>query len=86
MENTFIDGEGLKDSWKDTVKTFVRDVNNTAQDISIRFITRLLVILQYVLYILIVLFVANYCVERSEKDMDEWVIQKCWAWSRPKSL
>ncbi|MDP3899625.1 MAG: hypothetical protein Q8Q23_00935 [bacterium] len=59
-ENKFIDGEQLKDSWKMAVKQFVRDVNDIAQDLSINLATLLLLILQYVIYLGIILVIAKY--------------------------
>jgi len=60
LEDKFVDGQNLKDSWKTAIKTFVRDVNKVAQDITINLVTLLLTIAQYVIYFLIVLFVAKY--------------------------
>ncbi len=60
LENKFIDGQDLKDSWKASVKSFVRDINKVAQDISVNLIALLFVILQYVIYFFIILLVAKY--------------------------
>lgn len=60
FENKFVDGEELKDSWKAAVKSFVRDVNVLAQDISINLALLLLLAFQYGLYILILLVFVKY--------------------------
>ncbi len=60
LEDKFIDGENLKDSWKTSVKLFVRDINKIAQDITINLISLLFLILQYVIYFFIILIVAKY--------------------------
>ncbi len=60
LENKFIDGQNLKDSWKDAVKFFVRDINKVVQDITINLVSLLFVILQYVIYFFIVLIIAKY--------------------------
>jgi len=59
-ENKFIDGGSLGDSWKATVKGFVQDVNQIAQDITINLAVFLLFILKYVVYALILLVIAKY--------------------------
>ncbi len=58
-ENRFVDGESLKDSWKVAVKEFVRDVNRIAQEITVKLATVILVVLQYVLYLFILLIAAK---------------------------
>ncbi|HEX9664885.1 MAG TPA: hypothetical protein VGA49_03635 [Patescibacteria group bacterium] len=60
IENKYIDGEQLKDSWKAALRGFVRDINQIVQDISINLLTLLLLILQYVIYFFILLVVAKY--------------------------
>jgi len=60
VENKFIDGQNLKDSWKAAIKNFVRDVNNVFQDITVNLVTLLFLILQYVIYFFIVLMVVKY--------------------------
>lgn len=59
-ENKFVDGEDLKDSWKAAVKQFVQDMNRIAQDITINLVALLFFVLQYALYILILVLVAKY--------------------------
>ncbi len=58
VENKFIDGQNLKESWKVAVKSFVRDINTVAQDITINLVSLLFLILQ--LYYLSV-YCACYC-------------------------
>jgi hypothetical protein len=60
IENKFIDGQNLKDSWKAAVKSFVRDINIVAQDITINLVSLLFLILQYIIYLFIVLIIAKY--------------------------
>lgn len=59
-ENKFVDGENLKDSWKQAVKNFVREANGVIQDVSVNLVLVVLVVLQYVLYFFILLFVVKY--------------------------
>jgi len=60
VENKFIDAKILKDSWKAAIKEFVRDINKIAQDITVNLFVFLFYILQYAIYILILLFIAKY--------------------------
>jgi len=60
LENKFIDGQNLKDSWKAAVKSFVNDVNKVFQDITVNLVVVLLLILQYAIYLFIILIVAKY--------------------------
>jgi len=60
LENKFVDGQSLKDSWKAAIKSFVRDINTITQDITINLVSLLFVILQYVIYFFIILIVAKY--------------------------
>src|SRR3989339_721006 len=48
FENKFIDREDLKDSWKTAIKSFVRDINKIAQDITINLAALLFLILEYI--------------------------------------
>jgi hypothetical protein len=59
-ENKFIDSENLKDSWKAAVKKFVRDTNQVLQALSINFVLLLLLIIQYGLYLLLILLALKY--------------------------
>ncbi len=70
-ENKFIDGENIADSWKNALRGFVRDVNETVQNLTIGLIALALLILQYVIYLLVLLFVAKYL----------WKAAK-WIWNR----
>ncbi|MFH1947533.1 MAG: hypothetical protein ABIJ23_05265 [Candidatus Magasanikbacteria bacterium] len=60
LENKFIDGENLKDSWKIAVKNFVSDTNRVIQDITINLLVSLFLLLQYIIYLFILLVVAKY--------------------------
>jgi len=60
IENKFIDGQNLKDSWKAAVKSFVRDINKVIQDITVNLISLLFLILQYIIYLFIILVIAKY--------------------------
>jgi hypothetical protein len=59
-ENKFIDGEEMKNSWKAAVQQFVREVNNLFQDLSIGFVTLLLLIVKFALYGIVLLFAARF--------------------------
>ncbi len=59
-ENKFIDGDDLKDSWKEAIKAFVQDINQTVQDITINLVALLFLMFQYILYLTIILVVAKY--------------------------
>ncbi len=59
-ENKFIDGKSIRDSWKESVKTVVLDVNRVIQDVTINLIALLFVIAQYVLYFFVLLVLAKY--------------------------
>jgi hypothetical protein len=60
FENVYFDKERLIDSWKSALRTFVFDVNRIFQGITINFLTLLLSLLQWILYLLVLLFVAKY--------------------------
>jgi hypothetical protein len=59
-ENKFIDGQNLKDSWQTAVKTFIRDINNIIQDITVNLVTLLFLALQYLIYFFLLLIIAKY--------------------------
>ncbi len=60
IEDKFIDVKNLKDSWKLAIKTFVHDINQIAQDISINLLGLLFLALQYIIYLLVLLVIAKY--------------------------
>lgn len=60
LEDKFIDFKNLKDSWKAAIKSFVRDINQTVQDISINLIASLLIVLKLVIYLVILIFFVKY--------------------------
>lgn len=59
-ENKFVDWQDLKESWQLAVKSFVRNVNEVIQDITINLVGLLFQIFQYVVYLFIILIVAKY--------------------------
>ncbi|MHB8831085.1 MAG: hypothetical protein ACYC44_03165 [Patescibacteria group bacterium] len=59
-ENKYIDWQSLKDSWKTTIKQFVRDCNQIVQDITINLVALLLLALQYAIYLFILLIIVKY--------------------------
>lgn len=60
VEDKFIDGIGLGDSWKAAAKELVRNVNQVAQAITINLVALLFLVLQYAIYLLILLIVVKY--------------------------
>ena len=60
IENKFIDWQNLKDSWKAAIKSFIGEVNEVLQDITINLAAGLLLVLKYILYLLIILLIAKY--------------------------
>jgi hypothetical protein len=60
FENKFVDGEQLRDSWKEAVRTFVQDVSQNLQNATIGLVTLLFTVLSYVLYFFFLLVVAKY--------------------------
>lgn len=59
-ENTYIDGEAIKDSWKAAVQRFLVDVNTLVQEMSIGFVTLLLMVVKFALYAVVLLFVLRF--------------------------
>ena len=59
-ENTFVDGDEIKSSWKVAVQQFVREINGLVQDLSIGLVALLFLILKYALYFVILLFVIRF--------------------------
>lgn len=59
-ENKYVDGDYIKDSWKNSIKSFVIDMNGVAQDVSIGLVRLAAYVLQYLLYLTIILIVAKY--------------------------
>lgn len=59
-ENKFVDGQQLKDSWKQALRDFVANVNKVLQDLTVNLVLLLLLIAQWVLYAAIILVVAKY--------------------------
>jgi hypothetical protein len=59
-ENKFVDGQVIKDSWKRAVQISITSINRAIQDITVKLIASLFVVLQYVIYLLIILVVVKY--------------------------
>ncbi len=59
-ENKFIDFENLADSWKAAIKKFVLDTNNIIQELSVGLITVIFMIVQYAIYLLLIILAAKY--------------------------
>ncbi len=59
-ENKFVDGEGLKDSWKSAVREFVRDLNGIAQDLTVGLVAVFFFAIQWIIYFFIVLVIVKY--------------------------
>jgi hypothetical protein len=60
LEDKFIDGKSIKDSWKASVKKFVTDINQIVQDITVNLVAFLFTLLQYAIYLFIIIVVAKY--------------------------
>ena len=58
-ENTFVDGDTIRDSWKAAVRTFIQDANTLVQDISIGLLGLLLAVFKFALYFVILLITAR---------------------------
>lgn len=59
-ENTYVDGEAIKDSWKFALQRFIVDVNTLIQEMSIGFIALILLIIKFTLYAVVLLFVLRF--------------------------
>jgi hypothetical protein len=59
-ENRYVDGDNIKDSWKEAVRQFFFDLNRIIQDLTLGIIGFILVIAQILIYAFIVVFVAKY--------------------------
>lgn len=71
IENVFVDGEYFKDSWKGALKSSVRDINSVVQTVTLSLVVTLFLIIQYAIYLLLLLVVAKY----------GWVIVK-YIWNK----
>jgi len=59
-ESKIIDGQALRDSWKRSLQEFVGETNRTLQDLTVNLLAFLLNILQFIIYIVIGVYVAKY--------------------------
>lgn len=60
FEDKYIDKTQIKDSWKQAVKDFFRDLNRIIQEVTIGLAVILLAIIQYSLLVLLLVFAAKY--------------------------
>lgn len=60
-EDKYVNFDSIKDSWKNAVQSFVRDVNSIAQAATIGVIGFVLSLVQYVLYFFVLLYTAKFC-------------------------
>ena len=59
-ENRYVDGDTIKDSWKEALRQFFFDLNRMIQGLTLGIIGFILVIAQILIYAFIVVFVAKY--------------------------
>ncbi|MES2088191.1 MAG: hypothetical protein V4467_04355 [Patescibacteria group bacterium] len=59
-ENKYFDFRDIKDSWKQALRSFFSDVNEVVQGVTINLLVLVLFVAQFVLYALILIFVAKY--------------------------
>lgn len=59
-EVKIVDGQDLKDSWMDTLNEFFDDTNTILQDVSVNLLVLLLLIVQYGIYFIVLVFAAKY--------------------------
>ena len=75
-ENKFIDREQIVDSWKNEVRGFVQEVNTIFQNSSIGIVKIMFYILQFALYLLILVLTAKY----------GWkILKKIWGKKEPQN-
>ncbi|MBN1585506.1 hypothetical protein JW899_04030 [Candidatus Uhrbacteria bacterium] len=59
-ENKFVDWERIGDSWKVAVQNFLSDINQILQGVSINLVALLLLVVQYAIYLLLLVLAAKY--------------------------
>ncbi len=59
-ENNYLDGDGLKQSWKNALREFIQDLNKIAQDLSITLVALFFLVIQYIIYFFILLIIVKY--------------------------
>ncbi|MBP9669356.1 MAG: hypothetical protein KBE09_03635 [Candidatus Pacebacteria bacterium] len=59
-ENRFLDPESIKDSWKEALRMFVFEINATIQDLTVGLMSSLFILIQYLVYLAILLVVAKF--------------------------
>lgn len=60
VKDTFIDKDSLVSSWKNEIKRLVREINNSLQSITIGFLSILLTVATYILYLLVGILILKY--------------------------
>jgi hypothetical protein len=60
VEKQYVDIVELKDSWKEAIRSFVRNANDAAQAVSVSLAGFIIVVLSYALYALILIIAAKY--------------------------
>lgn len=60
VENKYVDGEQISESWKQALRMFVWNVNAKLQDLTINMIVLFLLVIQWLIYAVVVLFIAKY--------------------------
>jgi hypothetical protein len=59
-ERVFVDGDELRDSWKESIRMFFLDMNQIAQDLTVNLLLLVFLAIQYILYFLIIVVIAKY--------------------------
>lgn len=59
-ESKYVDGDEIKSTWKMAIQQFVREVNYLVQDLTVGLVAFILMVMQYAIYLLIILFVAKF--------------------------
>lgn len=60
VESKFIDGQAIKDSWRNAVKDFINNINKMAQNVTINLLSVVVVFVQIVFYFFILLLAVKY--------------------------
>lgn len=59
-ENKFVDGENIKDSWKQAVQEFFYNINEALQNATVGLLAVVLMAIPYILYALLIVVLAKY--------------------------
>lgn len=60
VEDTYVNGRDLKESWEQAVKDVVMTINTIAQTMTVGLVALAFMLIQYIIYFVILLFVAKY--------------------------